>query len=481
MSEVIVRLIENDVLIKRFSSYRYDGRGRFKEIPNSEIEHLMAEFKNSHFDYHPYEEMQVEECHQDCSKEPKYGNLLHESMLILPEHVGLNAPKQERQKWRVHYSIAGKHKELLTGYRVHSYGVPVKLTSAHGSKFESIEMVPHGTDKNSHATSDRELLSIGKTMTEGGGKTTRKVCMSRKHGIAAGRNPIKKPMLIRNSQTVHRAEPAQRPKQQVGMEKGSTAGECDFLFKINAEKLMQDSLDYAWTQIHHWEVSVHFFSYIGPWEVFGLVTPGSSIWHRSGKRLIAAIEGLNPGSIEMNLEILHELPDPKVGADQIAVLDACYVAPTIGDTWFDRKKSMGSKLKFCRYPNMAAKVSNLFHSSLRARKESCCSTQESGVQAPEFREQKPLRGPQGQDYGKYRDDPSIIRIVPRALTKGYLFYEPELWLNLCMQRGQGKHPISLKQAKKDDSFGRSRKFSTSYLNTNHWMGWWVYACDFADF
>lgn len=467
MSEVIVKLIENDILIKRFSSYLYDGRGRVKEISDPEIESLMDDFKNSPFDYHAHKEMQA-------TPSGKHGNgsrdasLLHESMFTLPENPGLDVRKV--YKWRVNYISDGKNIKLLTDHKVLSYGLPLKTTNGHGLKSESVDVVVHGIDKNNNAASDRGLVNIlsnGKK-SEGEKKPSRKVHLSIENVSTVWRNPIKKHTLNTNLRTGQKAGPTKSLKQHVELEKGRTAGECDFLFKANTKK---DSLDYAWTHVHHWEVSVHFLSYIGPWEVFGLVTPGSSAWHCSGKRLLAAIEGLDPA---IYLEALYQPPNANSWADQVSVLDACYVAPTIGDTWCDRKKSLSSKLGLCRYPNMAAKVSNLFHSSLE---ESCSFIQEDQVQETMI-EQKPLYGPQGQDYARYREDPSIFRVIPRALAKGYLFYEPKLWLHLCMRKDQGKLPI---QAMKDDNSQRLSRFSTSSLNANHWMGWWVYACDFAEF
>lgn len=473
MSDIIVKPIENDALIKRISNYQISRRGRVKEVLDSDIECLMDHFKKSSFDYHSATEMQgtvrSEEYHKEGFSEPIQANAVLESMSGLPELLGI---AKGIQKWRVHYSVNSEQKEDLTGNKVVvNHMVPVKRTTVNGSKSEPIKRASRKTKPASHV-SDKALSNVGNLSLEADGN----MHSSRTFTNVTKRNPIKKSAPTRNSSCLQRAGPARRPKTQVEMEKGETAGECDFLFKANAKHLMQESSDYAWTHVHHWEVSVHFFLYVGPWEAFGLVTPGSSMWHHCGKKVLSAVEGLDPSSVELNLGVDHHLLDPSVGVDKILVLDACYISASVGDTWLDRKRSMSSKVRLCRHPNMAAKVANLFHSSLRVSKESY-----DCIQVQEAREYKPLRGPQGQLYDKYREDPSIIRVIPRALTKGYLFYEPKLWFSLCKQREHGGHPTSLKRTEKDDNSKRPRNLSTSYLNVNHWMGWWVYACDFAEF
>lgn len=495
MSEVIIKQIENDVLVKRFSSYFYNSKGRIKEIPDSKVERTVAAFKNSPFDYHADKEMQVkpslEEDQENGFREHHYGDPVRQNIMKLPEGKSLYLQTREAQKWRVQYSTDEKDKQVLEEYKVHSHGLHGKTSSAAPERLvfdpkKSGETAPHASFINRRAVSDRTVLNPKKfgEWTSEGKSTPRNV--SSDHRSMVWKNPAKankKPMLYSKVKPIGKVDPDRRPKH-VEWEKGSTAGECDFLFKANASNLTRDLLDYAWTEVHHWEVSVHFLSYIGPWEVFGLVTPGSAVWHQSGKRVFAAIEGLNPDSVEMNMRMPYGTMESNTRPDQISVLDACYVAPSIGDTWLDRKKSMGSKLQFCRLPNTAAKVSNLFHSSLRHDLTLGNVSRESPREDSsmlELVERKPLRGPQGEDYSKYRDDPTIIRIIPRALTKGYLFYEPQLWLALCMQKAQGECPISVEHPKEGNDVGKVTKFSTSYLSPKHWMGWWVYACDFAEF
>ncbi|KAI5072104.1 hypothetical protein GOP47_0012210 [Adiantum capillus-veneris] len=454
MSEVIVRLIENDVLIKRFSSYQINRKGRVKELCESDIERLMDDFKKSSFDYHASTDIQeLVERWPKSLKGGNHTNAVRESMSKLPVLLGMDVSTQGIQKWRICCSVDLKHED-----------------STGNKNAKSIN----------RSSSDRTLpnqLNVGKLTTE----VDRKIHMSRICTSTTRKHIADKSTSKKKLNYVKRAEPTRTRRSRVAMEKGDTAGECDFLFKANAKQSMQGSLDYAWTHVHHWEVSVHFLLYVGPWEVSGLVTPGTSVWHHGGKRVFSSVEGIDPISTELYLGTFHHFLNTSVPADQRLVLDACCVAPSVGDTWLDRKRSMNSKLQLCRHPNTAAKISNLFHSSLPVSKRRSDSIQPGKMQETEYREYKPLRDPQLQRYEKYRADPSIIRVMPRALTKGYLFYEPQLWLSLCLQRDHATRLSSLTEAKREDNSKPPKYLSTSYLNVNHWMGWWVYASDFAEF
>ncbi|MCO5559331.1 hypothetical protein L7F22_046135 [Adiantum nelumboides] len=467
MSEVIVKLIDSDVLIKRFSSYQINRKGRIKELPDSDIERLVADFKKSSFDYYTSTELQElilsENCHKESLKGPNVTNAVHESMLQRPVLLGMDISARKVQKWRVSCSIDLKH-EKLAGNKVQNRKVPLKRTNANGSNCERKKQPWRYTKLTSGASLDRaslDTLHAGDQTTEVDGKMP----ASRNYTNTTRRNVADSSTFIKSLTIAKTAEPAQTVKKRLAMSKGDTAGECDFLFKANAKQSLQGSLDYAWTHVHHWEVSVHFLLYVGPWEVFGLPTSGSSVWYHSGKKVLSSVEGIDPIVVELQLGPFYHFLNSSAGADETLVLDACYVAPSVGDTWFDRKRSMSSKLQLSCHSNTAAKISNLFHSSLLASN----------------RRYKPLRGSQLQRYDKYRADPSIIRVIPRALTKGYLFYEPQLWFTLCMQRDQGTRPMSLIQTKRDDDLKTPKNLSTSFLNVDHWMGWWVYASDFAEF
>lgn len=62
--------------------------------------------------------------------------------------------------------------------------------------------------------------------------------------------------------------------ERVRLRKGKTTtiGEFDFLFEIYADDHLKGK------EFHHWEVSVKYLLYAGPWEVFGLGSPKYAAW-----------------------------------------------------------------------------------------------------------------------------------------------------------------------------------------------------------
>lgn len=456
LSEVIVRQLGNDVLIKRFSSFSFDKMGRLNEVPDSEVDHLIAEFKHSPFEdgFPSYKEVLAEENAQGFhTTDHDYQDSSYDVSNPL-EIFGLHFPKQNKLKWRLHYSIPGKKHE----------NVPNLSHSLHDNSSSAYGHGNIGTSQNVSAAMFQGKRSDVKAPSYASNAT-----ISRKTTSVNS-----KPLTNYQTWTKSKEQPYQKPTK-ISYFKGETSGEFDFLFIPNVMNPSRGLVDNAWTEIHHWEVSVQFLLYTGPWEAFGLATPGSSIWNRSGKRIFREIEGVDPNSIGLNnCAINNTNKYPRTGPVQ--VFDACFIAPLTGTTLFDRKRRMGNQTRLCRRADSAAKISNLFFSSLGKRIDA-----DIQITIPK---EKHLQGP----YDKYKHDSSIIRVIPRALAKGYLFFEPKLWLSLSLQRARNGGSASIKES---SNIGQSdsevllehtmKRISTSYLNPQHWLGWWVHVGDFAEF
>ncbi|EFJ38147.1 hypothetical protein SELMODRAFT_402996 [Selaginella moellendorffii] len=142
----------------------------------------------------------------------------------------------------------------------------------------------------------------------------------------------------------------------------NTVGEFDFLFRL---KHPQPS-----TVVEHWEVSVKFLLYVGPWEAFGLQTPEAAKWK------------------QLRSEQQMEEISTTTTASRNERFLGFFLGPHVGETLADRKNRLKNQLTL---PTKAAALGTL---------ESLFGSGD-------------------------------IRVSSRALLHGYLFYEPALWKFLC--------------------------------------------------
>ncbi|XP_006850873.2 uncharacterized protein LOC18440672 isoform X1 [Amborella trichopoda] len=234
----------------------------------------------------------------------------------------------------------------------------------------------------------------------------------------------------------------------------------DFVSHTKTRELSPDYL--SATHVHHWEASVKFLLYVGPWEPFGLKTPDTATWK----------------SMKIKEDILFEshnrMGETQVGNFSMVCLLCCFVGPHIGETLCDRKSRLSNQLYLSKNSLAASFLERTYNHS----------------DADDHTLEKANESLKHSD-GKINNDMETIQnpltVIPGAVLKGYLFYEFELWKVLEKRR---KHDISPKISDISMEFiGISleeqgihgTELTKSGLNPFHWIGWWANVREFETF
>jgi len=145
--------------------------------------------------------------------------------------------------------------------------------------------------------------------------------------------------------------------ERIRLRKGktNTIGEFDYLFETQA--LANDGS--RGKELQHWEVSVKFLLYAGPWEVFGLKSPKSAAWSKPDsdwKR--GPFEGSidNAGTSTTTVEESNGLHSQ----DEVDAFLGCYLGPHVGETLFDRKTRLRNQLALSANPCAALLLQDLY-------------------------------------------------------------------------------------------------------------------------
>lgn len=138
-------------------------------------------------------------------------------------------------------------------------------------------------------------------------------------------------------------------------------------------------------ELHHWEVSVKFLLYTGPWEAFGLGSPDSA----------ASFEGSTDS-----------------GVRKVDAFLGSYLGPHLGESLRDRKARLCNQLALSANPCAAIMLQNLYRNKGKlAEEQGTTSTSEE----------------EDLDNNNNSEESEHLSVVPSALLKGYLFYEYKLW------------------------------------------------------
>ncbi|XP_057869636.2 uncharacterized protein LOC131076467 isoform X2 [Cryptomeria japonica] len=297
-----------------------------------------------------------------------------------------------------------------------------------------------------------------------------------------------------------------------------TIGEFDFLFRRphfdqNASKqytngfgsIKKDTLELELPhkvvfeeEVHHWEASVKFLLYAGPWEAFGFESPGNATWRL--KRLDGALEE----------GFLYEPQNQRTPANPSNLSKfswenneflGCFLGPHVGETLYDRK---------CRLQNQLALSQNPSAASFLRQTYGISELPEQVAHTGHFSDKHTT-----EETKKIMltENMSALKIAPGALLKGFLFYEHELWqllrgsrrrnrpfdiCGLCSRlttnssrEEQVMDPhIIIENCSNGDAFAShetnyhcqcSCYKSESKLNPKHFMGWWTHIDKFAEF
>lgn len=261
--------------------------------------------------------------------------------------------------------------------------------------------------------------------------------------------------------------------ERVRLRKGktNTIGEFDFLFEIPAiDKLKGE-------EFHHWEVSVKYLLYAGPWEVFGVRSPKYAAWSNpdtedsDAKLDPLSQESLDSESCEGAVSISREHDNggseetrtttadvctdlnscraeekdshanlaegdndlfvENLGEDgwttqerprEVDNFLGCYLGPHVGETLLDRKARLRNQLALSANPYAALMLRDLYinkstdETAEKERTESLASI--------------PVPSTHDSDGGINKQGTEDLVVVPSALLKGYLFYEYKLWRSL---------------------------------------------------
>lgn len=258
-----------------------------------------------------------------------------------------------------------------------------------------------------------------------------------------------------------------------------TVGEFDFLFeqsivsKQDCHARIHSSFDRKGlsqieeTMINHWEVSVKFLLYAGPWEVLGFKTPCHAAWKCSNQDSQEE-EIMCHGDVERQ----HDTGTCRLGEFECVKKDdlhadgflGCFLGPHVGETLYDRKARLMNQLTLSQNTHAASMLCKLFGST--RDEESKIPFNYSSGQNPCIISSRDLDEEIESQHAK------VLRVSPRALLKGYLFYEYELWCQL-----HSKAQLLNKETWNSDA---DNSFDTE-LNPDHWMGWWTRERDFVNF
>jgi hypothetical protein len=327
----------------------------------------------------------------------------------------------------------------------------------------------------------------------------------------------------------------------------TTIGEFDFLFQAKpapAAPAAQDSAA-ALTNNHnsavhdlevqHWEVSVKYLLYAGPWEVFGMTTPDHAAWSckdakESDKEHGCSILNETGNSNNANKEDADAAATKVVNTLRGRALDyvkdadeflGCFLGPHVGETLLDRKSRLCNQLALSSNPCAAVMLQNLYGKEAGAEIRSS----DSNIEAETVEEygaddsnMMTLTSEAADLQEQVAEMEQVVKVIPRALLKGYLFYEYKLWHYLNSQQyyhtashNSAEHngcsndstQIAKDQSETDNTVeelhssgennnnndvtairnDKNQKQTSasdgeklpakSSLNMKHWMGWWT--------
>eukprot|EP00250_Pteridium_aquilinum_P007312 c17059_g1_i1 orf=41-2161(+) len=284
----------------------------------------------------------------------------------------------------------------------------------------------------------------------------------------------------------------QRLKNRTGVT--VTIGEFDFLFKQPIARKQDCQCQICWhssyeseglspteeIKINHWEVSVKFLLYAGPWEVFGFETPCHAAWKCSNQE-----SEEHEGQCEGDMKLQHETMTSRIEECACVKKDGwhadgflgCFLGPHVGETLYNRKTRLINQLALSQNMHAASLLSKLFSSTPAERLNSLfndnnhclggnlCTT--SGRQA---------------DVEIDSQHAKVVRVLPRALLKGYLFYEYHLWCQLHPREKLVQGANHCFETSNSGAWNNDADHSfVAKVNSGHWMGWWTRAHDFAKF
>lgn len=286
-----------------------------------------------------------------------------------------------------------------------------------------------------------------------------------------------------------------RKLERIRLRKGktNTIGEFDFLFESPQVATKVGRVDFQ-----HWEVSVKYLLYAGPWEAFGVKTPQNAVW---SNREVEGSGEVDTGEVcDMNKNMSCKGSEGVVNAslnDEVKGMDeflGCFLGPHVGETLFDRKARLRNQLALSSNPSAALMLRSLYFvdkpqdrakdlisNSIGGR--NCHKNYETDTQwdkacprivllqetaaGDDIGGQNAVVDELGDKLGDnlgvrgFIDAPEVLNVLPSALLKGYLFYEYKLWRILETKR---QH---------DDGIHIPHQPKKACLNTNHWMGWWT--------
>ncbi|MCO5556407.1 hypothetical protein L7F22_009956 [Adiantum nelumboides] len=240
-----------------------------------------------------------------------------------------------------------------------------------------------------------------------------------------------------------------------------TIGEFDFLFEdaVKQDKICSHSQVSREVTVTHWEASVKFLLYAGPWEMFGFETPNNAAWHSLNKQCGEEVDCQKDGGFQYTINWHANM-----------FLD-CFLGPHVGETLYNRKTRLINQLALSQNVHAASLLCNCFGLRPDGRIFTSFSTNQSNGQLDE-----------NIDKTHERQHGDVLQIFPRALLTGYLFYEYELWCQLYPEKVMGQQvnrhlEILNRETLKRDSYVSCE----AKVNPEHWMGWWTRACNFANF
>lgn len=257
-----------------------------------------------------------------------------------------------------------------------------------------------------------------------------------------------------------------------------TIGEFDFLFEQSSER-KQDSQaclhsihdreglsQTEETMISHWEVSVKFLLYAGPWEALGFRTPRHAAWKCSSQDREEEIVG------QEDKELLHKQTTFRLREFDCAMdgwhadsFLGCFLGPHVGETLYNRKTRLINQLTLSQNKHAASLLCNLFGLT-QDDEPNVPSVHSSGENSCVITSRNSDENIDGQRA-------KVLRVSPRALLKGYLFFECDLWCQLVSKE------LSLNRGTSNG--GATNNSFYTELNPDHWMGWWTSATKFVEF
>jgi hypothetical protein len=316
-----------------------------------------------------------------------------------------------------------KNSMVLNDLILERRGRDVFIKSVAGS---SCEEVQRSTKKDEAEINEDETIEIKKNIT------------------------LNSSEIMQNEQCGPMSESRRMSRKQLqgsrdGRSRVLTIGEFDFLFE---EELVAEDIPEE-TQIYHWEVSVKFLLFAGPWEIFGIKTPCHAAWKTSSNEVSQEV------GLDLTIEghaIERELECSVKKTFGINEFLGCFLGPHIGETLYDRKTRLMKQVGLAHNEHGASMLWKLFISS--------------------------SMGGHNQKANQHIDKKDVrrLQVLPRALLKGYLFYEYELWCHLY-HKDYGQ-PIKSAYNKPVNNCNDSDR--KAKLNVDHWMGWWTRSSGFAE-